>query len=834
MKIYFCSAPCGSGKTYQIIKRACEWAKLGRRVIVLQPTKELIDKTVQEELLRQPNPPKYNVFHGGTVAGFVAARLTDYLKEADDEGQIIFATHQVLPYVRFWANQDTWHVFIDEALQVHRHHSYKVPDTHGLITELIILEPYNSLYSLVTVADEEEMERIARNINHDQIYEEFREFSQTLRNQHWDSFVDAEKFEKLKDGKQGQLSVHSILMSSVLDKFKSVTIVSANFTDKMMYRLWSAQGVKFKEDQALTSSLQFREHQNSHLITIKYADERSWSKCRRVTKLDPAKDEETTVMDAIVQAAKATFSDKAFVWQANKDVPDTLFNGAGDRLPNAPHGLNCYSHIDNVVFLSSLNPAPDHFRFLETQGITGEEVRRAIYYETVYQSAMRTSIRDLKNIEPKTVVVPDISAAQFLNGLLPGSRIEKVETNIPKVERPKTGRPRKHQSDKERKAQYRQRQKQKLLNELFQLKEGPYAIEEELGSGRARVRDEMGIRRYTCFVPEPLTLTVYRDVDSNSNPAGYVDFDNFEGFCSLLKSLHDHPVKSKEANFLMSPAIFDPNHPDREGNKRRGLKNIRYLRHIWFDFENGKLMPEDVPELFPLNQMVIFNTYNHTADAPRFRVIFPTSQIVNTEAYEAVWDNFAAKLRHAGYTVGDKDQQTSKNSRPSGLDVSKRSAASVYYAPCQAKNPADSFFRYYDEAPRQLLDPVLWLANSIVPFRAPFISKDRSFNDQRGVNQQKVNLAAVEEATKQWHQSRAHPGTGNDSFFNYALSLRSAGMSLDQIERKLEEQAQYGRSPAERRSQISSIMQSLQKAGQKSWLIFGNPYISASPTSLFH
>ena len=72
MKINFCSAPCGSGKTYQIINRACEWAKLGRRVIDLQPTKELIERTVQEELLRRPDAPTYKVFHGDTVPGSVA------------------------------------------------------------------------------------------------------------------------------------------------------------------------------------------------------------------------------------------------------------------------------------------------------------------------------------------------------------------------------------------------------------------------------------------------------------------------------------------------------------------------------------------------------------------------------------------------------------------------------------------------------------------------------------------------------------------------------------------------------------------------------------------
>jgi hypothetical protein len=274
-------------------------------------------------------------------------------------------------------------------------------------------------------------------------------------------------------------------------------------------------------------------------------------------------------------------------------------------------------------------------------------------------------------------------------------------------------------------------------------------------------------------------------------------------------------VKNKKANFLMSPAIFDPNHPDREGNRRRGSKKIRSLRHIWFDFENGELKPEEIAELFPLNQMVIFNTYNYTADAPRFRIIFPTSQRLTSEAYEAVWDNVAAKLKDAGYWVGNEDQRKSSNFRLSGLDVSKRTPTSIYYAPCQAKNPADSFFKYYGEAPRQLLGPVPWLENSVVPLRAPFIPKDQAFNDGRKIDQNKVDLAAVEEATIRWHQSRGHPGTGNDSFLSYALSLRSAGMSIDEIEHKLHEEARYGRSPDEREDQIRGIIESLEQRYKK-------------------
>jgi hypothetical protein len=331
-------------------------------------------------------------------------------------------------------------------------------------------------------------------------------------------------------------------------------------------------------------------------------------------------------------------------------------------------------------------------------------------------------------------------------------------------------------------------------------------------SAQKLFQDSPFLYQANCFVPDPLTGTVYRDKYSNK-PAGYFHCENIQVFSSVLKSLNSCSVKNKEANFLISPAIFDLDHPSREGNQRRGLNNIQYLRHIWFDFENGELKPEEMAEIFPLYQLIIFNTYNHTADAPRFRVIFLTSQRLTSAAYEAVWDNVAAKLKDAGYWVGNKDQRTSRRFRPSGLDVSKRTPTSLYYAPCQARNPADSFFWTYSEAPRQLLNPMVWIENSVVPFRPPFIPKDRPFNDQREISQQKVDLAAVEEATKQWHQ--APPGTGNDSFFNYALSLRSAGMSLDQIEKKLEEEARSGRSPHERKKQIPCIMQSLQQPYKK-------------------
>jgi hypothetical protein len=240
------------------------------------------------------------------------------------------------------------------------------------------------------------------------------------------------------------------------------------------------------------------------------------------------------------------------------------------------------------------------------------------------------------------------------------------------------------------------------------------------------------------------------------------------------------------------------------------LKNIRYLRHIWLDFENGELKPEEIAQLFPLNQLVIFNTYNHTVDAPRFRVIFPTSQALTPEAYEALWDDIAAKLKDAGYWVRQNDLQNSRTLRPSGLDDGKRTPAGIFYAPCQAKNAADSFFWTYNDPSRRLLDAKVWIENNVVPFPKPFIVVDRPFNDRGS-----VDLQRVDEATEEWRKSKHHTGEGAARFFNYALSLRSAGMSFDEIKHKLREEARYGRSPLEREAQIRSIVKSLEQSSRR-------------------
>jgi hypothetical protein len=109
-----------------------------------------------------------------------------------------------------------------------------------------------------------------------------------------------------------------------------------------------------------------------------------------------------------------------------------------------------------------------------------------------------------------------------------------------------------------------------------------------------------------------------------------------------------------------------------------------------------------------------------------------------------------------------------------------------------------------------MIDPMKRVRNTVVHFpksdtQRVTAAEPRTFDS-----------AAVENATKLWRQSPEYPGEGNDRFFNFALSLRSAGMSTKEIELMLRDEASFGKSAHERRAQIPSIMSTLKHSFKKS------------------
>ena len=378
-----------------------------------------------------------------------------------------------------------------------------------------------------------------------------------LRNEYWETYVNIEQYDRLQRGEGKILAFHSVLQPALLGGFASVRMASANFEDFQVFKVWGALGAQFKADPQFARGLRFSEHPNGDAVTIYYVTDHQWSRKRREKTFEDGR----TILDHMVQAAKKLFPTGRFLWHANKSIEEDPFGSPAQRLPNKPHDLNMFMDFNDIVFLSSLNPPPDHFNFLKQQyGLNSDEVRAFTYLASAYQAIMRTSIRDPKNHAPKRILVPDWSLAAYLQEMLPGSKMERLDIGIVDEAPQKRGRRKKHKSNRERVAGQRQRAREERLR-LLAAQLGLNApdtngknwdLEEDGGSCA-----ENGIKLYTKIGTQRLTATIYSSV-SSSMPKAYVSGE-IPAFVQALRLAHNEQPKSKEDMDLFSPAIFDPN-----------------------------------------------------------------------------------------------------------------------------------------------------------------------------------------------------------------------------------------------------------------------------------
>ena len=443
---------------------------------------------------------------------------------------------------------------------------------------------------------------------------------------HWSAYVLDDQYTNLINGagEKRKLLAFAHLKPSLLDGFASATILGACFKQSVLYQLWSAAGVQFRPHKAITKGLRYTKHSNGHLLTILFATEEGWSKNFRDK---PLPDGAMTVQDRVVQRVAETFADVEFVWMGNKDVPDDTFNGRGQRLPNSPFGLNSYQHLHHAVILSALNPPPAHFCFLDALGFDPGEVKRAGYWQAVYQAVMRISLRNPDDINPKTVIVMDRATAEWLASMFPGCTVAPLGGMGDMPSKGKPGRSRQHDSDADRKRACRDQFKSELRMALDLVAGGDRAARHcspaigelrrqmsEFGHGRDTTLSTMG--RTDLNV---LGGTVYSSI-YNAEPLDFFPRDDIEAFIDGLRYFHQFAYERKEMNGLISPSIFDPSLSE---DTSRGLANIRAIWGIWLDNDGGDLTHEEFARLFPRLRMVIFNSYSSTAGEASLAGVHP-------------------------------------------------------------------------------------------------------------------------------------------------------------------------------------------------------------------
>jgi hypothetical protein len=828
--LFYSPGPTGCGKTHAAENFSVDMARNGHKVVVVQPTTHLLNQTVAGIIAKAPEV-RVRAIHGENTQGVLSA-IVQHLKDAQPGGEVLLITHSAFERLPYFHGRRGWHAVLDEATAAEFVFEFNLAESHTLFSHAVAVKPFDAEYGEMVAVDRNLINRIARNTNGDEVFSLLSTFANRLLSQHWRVFTPEANWHAMLDGRgdaeHRKLRVHGVLSPSLLEGFATATVLCAAFQNTLLYRLWAAQNVQFKPDKLITRHLRYQQHPNGPLLTINYLTVESWSKRFRDRMLD---DGAGTVMSDAVQRIKTAMKGEPFVWLANKDVPDDLFEQANAvRLPQVAHGRNDWMSFHNAVILSALNPPTSHFKFLERFGVSPDEAREAIFWQQAYQASTRISTRNPDDPNPKRIIVPDRDTANFIRRQFPGSpEPTPLGGSMIDAKKRKPGRHRLHTSNAEKQAVYRRRKREEravataIVNGLAVPDLGPnlQPIADRLRTSAADFAGE------TALNVQGIMATVYADVWSK-DPLAHVALTDADEFIRHLGEMSQRIVEAKEDSGLITPAVMDP---DKSGDTSRGLANVRAVWGLWFDFDGGDMTPEALADLFPRYRIAAFNTHSSTPEAPRWRAFIPTTMAMTRDIHTRVLSDLVRVMENAGWFSAEQIAAGRKNPLGvHGLDPSKFNAASMFYLPCRAAAGVEaSFFHDFAGPRRAALDveaainrpviaerevemtprprpaarPVVQPQPTIVLSPAMHAAKDKLM--EQSVAQAAVRREEkVERAIDEWRSCAA--GKGSEGFFKFGMALKRAGLEKHEIEAMLRSEAGYGRSPAERRAEVASIM----------------------------
>jgi hypothetical protein len=849
--MYFVDTIAGGGKTHAAIAYAAEHAvPLGQKIIISQPSRHLINQSLVGMDERFPDV-RATAIHSGTDPQEVLGTIIRFLKQAAgrNAGEVLFVTHAALERIphsirRTYAHQ--WHLIVDEVLSSTTCHTHNgLP--RGIRMSLRAL-PQGPAYSRVEVSNRPLWRRIARGETRSPALQEFRDLALDLLNPHKTVHVLTSQWFRSAEP-DAQVSFYSLLQPTLLSGFASEPVImSACMGDTLLYRLWTMTGVEWKPHAAITNRLRATAHTNGPLLTLRYATERDWSKRLRDEKA--SSDAGCTVQEAMRDASVNLFGAVPHVYMVNRDAEE-LMEGTGTKLPNSPHGLNQFQHIDNAVIYSALNLSPGHIRFLDSRGISSDEVRGAITYQATYQAALRTSLRDVESTTPKSMVVQDRGCAQYIAALFPGCQVEKLASDIRVGNKP---------AGKGRGRDVCPADRMKALREEKKLR---LAVGTELVNGFG---DAGGAAEYCVhtlkdsLVGERKTpligMSLFEDKRS-SMPFATIPWMSVDAFIADLRTMSHLVHARKEDNRLISPSIFDPELAARANGEKatkRGRINVVSSVGIWLDNDGGDLSVDEFVDLFPHYRIVVYNSYSSTPEARRWRVFIPTSHAMTADLYLEITNQLKVVIEQAGYRSkmwllkwiieyirnhGGREP-SEVPFRCHGFDWSKTMPENLMYLPCRAADPRPgaSFFHDFNDGIRKPLDVADAIEFSILNERptpgpdheahlvqyaaSSFPEIPESASPQlreialalRARHEAEFETRKAQRITAAINAWRSAPiGFGNQSFCQLGIALKRAGMTLAEVQSTLLAEASQGHSPAERKAQVKNVVDWIRKKG---------------------
>lgn len=427
---YYVSAPAGSGKTWALAAHAVDLATNNQKVLIVQPTRQLIRETASEIRRNNPQTPMKTIISTAMGNSRVLARVIEYIQNsAPGKGDVLLISHDILEKLPD-THRQFWHVFVDEMPSGFKPHHLQIAVTHAHVTAHLSADHELTGDAMeVQAASEGALRLLAKNEDGDAGLDVFHDLANDVLNPNKFVLVNRHNYARLiaPTGKDKVTSFFAILQPGFLKAFASVTIMGANLEETELYLLWEKLlSVNWIKHPLLSKKLRYSHHENGSRLTIKYLIDGNWSKYHAALPHDGM-----TILDTVTETMERELGPD-FLWQANKDVDDNQFTN-GIRLPGKAHGQNRprFMSCHNVALASALNHKKAASDFLKLINFTAEEIKTVLQYQNEYQAMMRCSLRDRDATAPVTVFVVSKGSADWLAARFPGCKVEKVENDLP-------------------------------------------------------------------------------------------------------------------------------------------------------------------------------------------------------------------------------------------------------------------------------------------------------------------------------------------------------------------------------------------------------------------
>lgn len=424
-KFKYVDAPAGSGKTYSLTHFAVEQANQHRKIIIAQPTKELIRQT-RKDIAKIDPTVKVTAIFGGRGTKNVVGAITRHLTDATTlSGEVVLITHQGLERLETQGYRGAWQLVVDEIPGVFDHKPLTIKHTHGLVTPHLELKSLGRGMSAVEAVSSTTIQDLISKADDDQNIATFKDVLKAVTDPNRVVCVVDGTWNQLLAGSAKQCDFFVIQRPESYAGWASVTFMGANALHTEMMVIWPKLfTVEFHDHPELNSRLRYHQHGNGHRLTLHYMFD-DWSK----SYADVPVAGKPVIMH-VVKAVKALFNGASFLWGANKENED-LFDSAG-FLPHVPHGLNApaFAGCNNVALLSATNRQTPSIKFLRLLGLSDHQITATLAHQSAYQAAMRCSLRDPKAVEDVNIVVPTKATAHWIAERFPGSSIQYLDTGL--------------------------------------------------------------------------------------------------------------------------------------------------------------------------------------------------------------------------------------------------------------------------------------------------------------------------------------------------------------------------------------------------------------------